>query len=110
MATVVRSPRSDRWSALLIYLASGLVGGTSGAVYAILTIKWHSDAETLTNPFLYSGPLGALAAAVAGGVLAGWFVAALVLSRAPGRLRCPRCGTPNDRYATSCVACLLSFG
>jgi hypothetical protein len=35
--------------------------------------------------------------------------AALVLSRAPGHLRCPRCGTANNRLAQSCDACDLAF-
>jgi hypothetical protein len=50
-----------------------------------------------------------LAAGTAGGVLAEWFIAALVLSRAPGQLRCPRCGTANERGASACRACDLSF-
>jgi hypothetical protein len=109
MASVDRAGRTSRYNAVLAYLASGLVGGIAGGVFAALTLQWRSDAETVTNPFLSSAPLFSLAAAVAGGILAGWFVAALIVSRAPGQRRWPRCGTANDPRTRLCRACSLSF-
>ena len=46
-------------------------------------------------------------AALAGGVVAGWFVAALILAYARGAVHCPRCGTRNARGFTACRACGL---
>jgi hypothetical protein len=68
-----------------------------------------SNARAATDPLQSAVPWLVLAAGTAGGVVAGWFVAAFVVSRAPGKLRCPRCGTANDRQTQSCVACGLSF-
>jgi hypothetical protein len=42
-------------------------------------------------------------------VIMGWFAAALILSRARGWMRCPRCGTPNDPRTASCRACMRTF-
>lgn len=80
-----------------------------GAAYMALTVSTPATWESVADPLQSGGESLAVAAGTAGGVLAGWFIAALVVSRAPGELRCPRCGTANDRLARSCVACELSF-
>jgi hypothetical protein len=56
-----------------------------------------------------AAPFLVVAASIAGGVLAAWFLTLLILSWAPGRFRCPRCGVANMPGAQSCRACLLPF-
>ena len=110
MAFGVRPCRTGGYSALLIYIGFGLVGGVAGGAYAALALEWPATLESATDPFLSAVPWMSSAATTVGGVLAGWFVAALVVSRAPGQLRCPRCGTPSDPQTQSCGGCGLSFG
>jgi hypothetical protein len=109
MAHGVRPSRTGGYSALLIYIAFGVVGGIAAGAYAALALEWPATLESATDPFLSAVPWLSGAAATVCGVLGGWFVAALLVSRAPGRLRCPRCGTANDPGTRSCGACGLSF-
>lgn len=110
MALRVRPNRTGGYSALLIYIGFGLVGGVAAGAWATVALEWPATMESATDPFLSAIPWMSASAATVGGVLVGWFVAALVVSRAPGQLRCPRCGTPNDPQTRSCGGCGLSLG
>jgi len=92
--------RADGWG-LLGFVGAGFLGGA----LALALVYLSSDALSILDATSLSFIM--MVATVAGGVLAGWFVAVLVLSRARGEIRCPRCGTANDRTAASCGACGL---
>lgn len=98
---------NNGWWFVLVFLVSGIAGGTGGAAFARLTI--HGEPGT---SYLELSPLPYLigAAGWAAGVVAGWFVAIVALTRTPGRVRCPRCGTANKVRASLCRACDLPLG
>ena len=92
--------RADGWG-LLAFVGAGFLGGAVALAFVYLGSGGFSILDATSLSFIM------MVATVAGGVLAGWFVAVLVLSRARGEVRCPRCGTANDRTAVSCGACGL---
>lgn len=91
-----------RWG-LAVFVLLGVAGGGAGAAIALLTVPKNVTLISLFGVFVG-------AAAVGGGVVVGWLVAALILSAAPGRIHCPRCGEPNDVTSGSCSACGLPLG
>jgi hypothetical protein len=89
---------------ILTLVLGGVIGGTVAAVYSLDALR----SEPQFSPVSLSAPFfGVLFVAV--GVLVGWFVALALMAWAPGRTRCPRCGTANKRRAESCTACRLPF-
>jgi len=94
---------------VVAYVMSGIIGGTAGLLLAMDAFR-----RDRSGPGLYYvvtawiPPLVTMFAIVAG-VLVAWFLTALILSRAPGRERCPRCGSINRRGVDSCGACGLPF-
>lgn len=86
-------------------VVSGFLGGAAAAAYALLNLGPGGIAYFYLSP----APLLVVAAAYVGGVVAGWFLAFLILSWAPGQFRCPRCGTANKRDARRCDGCELWF-
>lgn len=75
MATVTRAPEEEvGWSPPMVLFLSGILGGIAGAVLTHLSV--HGE---LRVSFSFLGPaqLIFIAAAWAGGVLAGWLVATL---------------------------------
>ncbi|OFW79166.1 MAG: hypothetical protein A2Z48_03775 [Actinobacteria bacterium RBG_19FT_COMBO_70_19] len=93
--------RDRGWRPLVVFVASGLLGGTVAAALAAATMPGPVSVNVSPFPFLVFG------AALAGGVVSGWFVAILVLAHPRGGVHCPRCGTPNTRGFTVCRACGL---
>lgn len=89
MAYGVHSHEDRRFNALLAYLLLGVLGGAIAATTAAFVFRFPATLETATDPFLSAAPVLVLGAATLGGVVAGWFIAAVVVSRAPGKLRCP---------------------
>lgn len=89
----------------MVFAVCGLAGGMIAAILALATIP---DGHT-SSTFVELGPFPLLvgSAAFAGGVVSGWFVAILVLTRSRGGVRCPRCGTTNPRGFAVCRACEL---
>ncbi len=100
------SRESRGFLGLVAFLVSGILGGALG-VLALLTIP---PGGGMSYFYLSPAPLFATVVAMAGGVVGGWFVAIVILSWAPGRFRCPRCGTANKPHAASCEACGLLLG
>src|SRR5512132_2902349 len=95
----------DGYWPLVSFALAGIVGGAAGALFAGMGLDSWPFPEY--HPAFAPARLLVASAAVVGGVLAGWFLAILVLSWAPGQSRCPRCGTPYRRGVRSCRACLL---
>jgi hypothetical protein len=100
-----RAEAGGWWFTIVLFL-SGIAGGVTVAVLAQITA--HGE---LRVSYFFLGPLPLIfsAAAWAGGVLAGWLVAMVVMARTPGRVRCPRCGTANEKQVGICRACDLSL-
>jgi hypothetical protein len=94
---------------VVAYVVSGIIGGTAGLLVAM--DAFHRDREGPGLHYVVTAwipPMVTMFAIVAG-VLVAWFLTAVLVSRAPGRVRCPRCGTANLRSADSCAACQLPF-
>ena len=89
---------------ILTLVLGGIIGGSVAALYSMDALRSEPSFNwvSLSAPFF-----GVLFVAV--GVLVGWFVALALMAWAPGRTRCPRCGTANKRRAESCTACRLPF-
>jgi len=98
---------ADGYWPLVAFALAGIVGGAAGALFAGMGLDSWPFPEY--HPAFVPARLLVASAAVVGGVLAGWFLAILVLSWAPGQSRCPRCGAPYRRGVRSCRACLLPF-
>jgi hypothetical protein len=90
---------------LIAFVLAGVVGGALGTLLAVVNLRPPPFLDT--NPATVAAPLLVAAVSMAAGVLAGWFLAILVLWWTPGRLHCPRCGTANRRGVHECQACLL---
>ena len=92
---------------VVAYALGGLVGGAAALLWATNALDALDALEAGRGSFsqllTLVGPLAFVV--VPAGVVAGWLVVALILSRAPGRIRCPRCGTPNERDCSACRAC-----
>jgi hypothetical protein len=89
------------------YVVSGFIGGTAGLVLAMDAFRRDRRGPGLhTVEMAWIPPLATMVPIVAG-VLVAWFVTALILSRAPGGERCPRCGSFNRRGVVACGACGL---
>jgi len=84
----LRSREDRRFNAVLTYLLLGIVGGTISATVAALLFPLPATLETATDPFLSAAPVLVLGTATLGGVVAEWLIAALAVSRAPGKFRC----------------------
>jgi len=96
-----------RGMGLVVFVLAGVVGGVAGFLIARgSTYPWVFPES---HPVLAPLRSFVAVAAIAGGVLIGSFLAILVLSWAPGRSRCPRCGTIEVRGVTACRACGLPF-
>ena len=91
---------TDGWMGFLAFVAAGILGGIGATVVVAVAVP---DGSTIADATLLS-PIMAVTA-IAGGVLAGWFVATLLLSRTRGKIHCPRCGTVNERGQPACRAC-----
>jgi hypothetical protein len=105
-----RHPVSNR--PLVAYILGGFVGGAAALLFATGALEEGSfdlSPTALAPPSTLLGTTAAGVAATVGGVVAGWFLVALILAWTPGRIRCPRCGTSNRRSATSCGACQLQL-
>ena len=87
-----RSTDTGVFGPLLIYVGLGLLVGIGAGARAALALLSRVPASFAFDPYLSVAPRLVVSVAGIGGVLAGWFVAALVLWRAPGRVRRPRCG------------------
>src|SRR5262245_24336472 len=88
---------------VVAYVLGGLLGGTAGLLFATDALEegaFYPPATILGTP-------AAGVAVTGGGIVAGWFIVALILSWAPGRIRCPRCGTSNKRDESCCRACQM---
>lgn len=83
----------DGYWPLVSFALAGIVGGAAGALFAGMGLDSWPFPEY--HPAFAPARLLVASAAVVGGVLAGWFLAILVFSWAPGQSRCPRCGTPT---------------
>jgi len=96
-------------SPVVAYVVSGIFGGTAGLVLAMDAFRRDRRGPGL-HPveMAWIPPLATMVAIVAG-VLVAWFVTALILSRASGGERCPRCGSFNRHGVDSCGACGLPF-
>jgi hypothetical protein len=109
--SAVKAPsmRLAHISPVVAYVVSGIIGGTAGLLLAMDAFRRDRSGPGL-HPVetAWIPPLATMIAIVAG-VLVAWFLTAIVLSRAPGRVRCPRCGSANPRHADSCLACQLPF-
>ena len=79
---------------VLAYALGGSVGGAAGL--RIATNALHVEGLFTSRELFVWTPAAGGAGTVAG-VVAGWFVVALILSWAPGRIKCPRCGTSSER-------------
>jgi hypothetical protein len=93
---------------IVAIVLAGIVGGAGGFLLAFATLRPEPFPDSY-HPITVAAPIVVAAASVAGGVLAAWFLAFLVLAWAPGRFRCPRCGVTGMPGAQSCRACLLPF-
>jgi hypothetical protein len=93
-----------------VFVLSGIVGGAVAAPFAWGALTGRVPPSFAFDPYLSVTPLVIVTAAAIGGVLGGWFIAALALSRTPGMFRCPQCGSASDLKWLSCRACGLSFG
>jgi hypothetical protein len=98
---------------VVAYGVSGIIGGTVGLLVAMDAFRRDREGPGLhTVETAWIPPLATMVAIVAG-VLVAWFLTAVIVSRAPGRVHCPRCSNANLRSADSCAACqlpLLSLG
>jgi hypothetical protein len=93
---------------LVAFVLAGIIGGAGGFLLALATLRPEPFPGSY-HPITIAAPFVVAAASVAGGVLAAWFLTLLILSWAPGRFRCPRCGVANMPGAQSCHGCLLPF-
>jgi hypothetical protein len=78
---------ADGYWPLVAFALAGIVGGAAGALLAGMGLDSWPFPEY--HPAFAPARLLVASAAVVGGVLAGWFLAILVLSWAPGQSRCP---------------------
>jgi hypothetical protein len=85
----------------LVYVSLGVAAGAAGAGITLFAIPKGS----LLFDFTFGSCFGLRPSAA--GVIGGWFVASLIVSAAPGRVRCPRRGVANDRSNGRCSACDL---
>lgn len=102
-----RPARDASMKPIVAFVLAGIIGGAGGFLFALGAFRPQPFPEY--HPITVAAPPLVAAASVAGGVLAAWFLMVLILSWAPGRLRCPRCGTANMPGAPSCSACLQTF-
>jgi hypothetical protein len=101
--------RTFSFTPVIAYAVSGIIGGIAGLLVALDGFRRDRKGPGLHYVVTaWIPPLVTMFAIVAG-VLVAWFLTALILSRAPGRERCPRCGSTNRRGADSCGACGLPF-
>jgi hypothetical protein len=103
-----RPARDASMKPIVAIVLAGIVGGAGGFLLAFATLRPEPFPDSY-HPITVAAPIVVAAASVAGGVLAAWFLAFLVLAWAPGRFRCPRCGVTGMPGAQSCRACLLPF-
>jgi hypothetical protein len=103
-----RPARDASMKPIVAIVLAGIVGGAGGFLLAFATLRPEPFPDSY-HPISVAAPIVVAAASVAGGVLAAWFLAFLVLAWAPGRFRCPRCGVTGMPGAQSCRACLLPF-
>jgi hypothetical protein len=104
-----RSRPRGRITPVVAYAVSGIIGGTAGLLVAMDAFRRDRSGPALHPVEAAWIPPLATMVAIVSGVLVAWFLTAVIVSRAPGRVRCPRCGTANRRSADSCTACQLSF-
>jgi hypothetical protein len=101
-----RPARDASTRPLVTFVLAGIIGGAGGFLLALATLRPEPFPDSY-HPITVAAPFVVAAASVAGGVLAAWFLTLLILSWAPGRFRCPRCGVANMPGAQSCPSCLL---
>jgi hypothetical protein len=90
-----------------VLVIATLAGAAGGVVVAVVGSRgWPAF---WPDPMVNSARLIFLGVAFAVGVVVAWFLAFVALSWAPGRFRCPRCGTANGRSERGCAGCLLPF-
>jgi hypothetical protein len=94
---------------VVAYVVSGIIGGTVGLLVAMDALRRDREGPGLHPVETAWIPSLVTMVAIVAGVLVAWFLTAVIVSRAPGRMRCPRCGTANLRSADSCAACQLPF-
>jgi hypothetical protein len=105
-----RPARDASMRPIVAFVLVGIGGGAAGLLLALVVQPFPEHPITVAAPVLaIAAPFLVAAASIAGGVLAAWFLTLLILSWAPGRFRCPRCGTADIPGAQSCRACLLPF-
>jgi hypothetical protein len=105
----VRSRKHRRVTPVVAYIVSGVIGGTVGLLLALDALRRDRSGDGLVNAFNGWIPPVATVFAILAGVLVAWFLTSIIISWAPGKLRCPRCGSANRRTADSCTACQLPF-
>lgn len=103
-----RPARDASRKPIVAFVLAGIIGGAGGFLLALTTLRPEPFPDSY-HPITVAAPFVVAAASIAGGVLAAWFLTLLILSWAPGRFRCPRCGVANMPGAQSCRACLLPF-
>jgi hypothetical protein len=105
-----RSARDASMKPIVAFVLMGVIGGSAGFLLALVVQPFPEHPITVAAPVLaVAAPFLVAAASIAGGVLAAWFLTLVILSWAPGRFRCPRCGIANTPNTHSCRACLLPF-
>ncbi len=96
---------AGRWwyrHAWLTVTACGLIGASIGLAVALSIPSAQGLWFDTLRPF-------AGLAATAAGILVGILAGVLLVRAASSGIECPRCGTLNERGATLCSACDLSF-
>ncbi|HEY3213418.1 MAG TPA: hypothetical protein VGL16_09485 [Actinomycetota bacterium] len=93
---------------IVAFVLAGIIGGAGGLLFALGALRPEPFPDSY-HPITVAVPFVIAAASVAAGVLAAWFLTLLIMSWAPGRFRCPRCGVANTPGGQSCHGCLLPF-
>src|SRR5919106_167484 len=95
-----RPARNASMKPIVAFLLAGIIGAAGGLLFALAALRPQPFPD---HPTTVAAPFVVAAASIAGGVLGAWFLTLLILSRVPGRFRCPRCSIANMPGAHSCL-------